>query len=107
MPSTSVVIAEAGLGKTHIGLTFPGPVVVLDTEFRADEVLRKFRNVEKYWKKVESWSDIREAAARFRRDVLGKRRAANRELRPFLRRVIANARRETADCPTLNRVALD
>jgi 5-methylthioadenosine/S-adenosylhomocysteine deaminase len=52
-------------------------------------------------------AEIREAAARFRRDVLGKRRAANRELRPFLRRVIANARRKTADCPTLNRVALD
>lgn len=52
-------------------------------------------------------AEIREAAARFRRDVLGKRRVANRELRPFIGRVVANARRETADCPTLNRVALD
>ena len=63
-PLFLVVGAEPGLGKTHLGLTFPGPVVVLDTEFRADEVLRKFRNIEKYWKKIERWDDVRQAVGR-------------------------------------------
>lgn len=63
-PLFAVVVAEPGLGKTHLALTFPGPVIVLDTEFRADEVLRKFRNVKKYWKKVEAWADVREAVVR-------------------------------------------
>jgi hypothetical protein len=63
-PLFVVLIAEPGLGKTHVGCTFPGPVVCLDTEFRADEVLRKFRNIEKYWKKVERFDDVRQAIGR-------------------------------------------
>jgi hypothetical protein len=63
-PVFAVVIAEPGLGKTHFGLTFPGPVVVLDTEFRADEVLRKFRGVDRFWKKIEKFDDVRQAIAR-------------------------------------------
>lgn len=51
-------------------------------------------------------AEIREAGARFVRDVLGKRRAANRDMLPFIRRVVANARRESAACATLNRVTL-
>jgi 5-methylthioadenosine/S-adenosylhomocysteine deaminase len=50
--------------------------------------------------------EIREAAGRFRRDVLGGRRAAARTVLPFIRRVVANARRESAQSPTLNRVML-
>jgi 5-methylthioadenosine/S-adenosylhomocysteine deaminase len=50
--------------------------------------------------------EIREAAGRFRRDVLGGRRAAARAVLPFIRRVVANARRESAQSPTLNRVML-
>ena len=50
--------------------------------------------------------EIREAAQRFRRDVLARRGAGNRELLPFIRKVIANARRESANSATLNRVTL-
>lgn len=63
-PLFLVVIAESGLGKTHIGCTFPGPVVCLDTEFRANEVLRKFRNIERYWKKIETFNDVRQGVIR-------------------------------------------
>lgn len=63
-PLFLVVIGEPGLGKTHVGMTFPGPVVVFDTEFRADGVLSKFRNIEKYWKKVDAWDDVRQGVGR-------------------------------------------
>lgn len=58
-PLFLVVIAESGLGKTHLGCTFPGPIVLFDTEFRGNDVLRKFRNTERYWKKVATFEDIR------------------------------------------------
>jgi 5-methylthioadenosine/S-adenosylhomocysteine deaminase len=48
--------------------------------------------------------DIREEAARYKRDVLDKRRGKNPEVRAFIKRVVANARRETADAGTLNLV---
>jgi 5-methylthioadenosine/S-adenosylhomocysteine deaminase len=49
-------------------------------------------------------SEIREAAARHKRDVLDKRGSATAPMRAFIRRVVANARRETADADTVNRV---
>lgn len=63
-PLFLVVIAEPGLGKTHLGCTFPGPIVCLDSEFRANEVLRRFRNIEKYWKKIDCFNDVRQAVGR-------------------------------------------
>lgn len=51
-------------------------------------------------------SEIREAAARFRHDVLRKRRVANREVLPFIRRVVASAKRQAPLGTTVNRVCL-
>jgi 5-methylthioadenosine/S-adenosylhomocysteine deaminase len=51
-------------------------------------------------------SEIREAAARYKRDVLDKRGSATAPMRAFIRRVVANARRETAHAATVNRVTL-
>jgi hypothetical protein len=51
-------------------------------------------------------SEIREAAARHKRDVLDKRGGATAPVRAFIRRVVANARRETAGADTVNRVRL-
>ena len=51
-------------------------------------------------------AEIAEAAARFRRDVLGKRASANREMLPFIRKVVTHARRATGDTGTVNRVLL-
>jgi hypothetical protein len=58
-PLFLLVMAEAGAGKTYLGCTFPGPVVCLDSEHRADRVLRKFRNT--YWKKILTFDDVRRA----------------------------------------------
>ena len=51
-------------------------------------------------------SEIRETAARYKRDVLDKRRSAHPEVRAFIKRVVANAKRETAGSQTINRVLL-
>jgi 5-methylthioadenosine/S-adenosylhomocysteine deaminase len=51
-------------------------------------------------------AEIREAAARFRREVMGRRGAANRDMLPFIRKVVANAKRGAAAAPTVNRVRL-
>jgi 5-methylthioadenosine/S-adenosylhomocysteine deaminase len=50
--------------------------------------------------------EIRDTAARYKRDVLDRRRGADGGVRAFIRRVVSNARRETANAGTVNRVRL-
>jgi hypothetical protein len=60
-PLFVLVIAEPGAGKTFLGCTFPATLVCLDSEHRANTVLRNFRNT--YWKKVLAFDDVRRAVA--------------------------------------------
>lgn len=51
---------ESGTGKTHLLVMIAkGPVLVCDTEGRADRVLAKFSNY--YWKKCLTFGDVRRA----------------------------------------------
>lgn len=54
-----LIVGESGLGKTHIAATLRGPLVHIDTEDRADMVLKKFRNV--YWKRAHDYPTIKAA----------------------------------------------
>lgn len=45
---TMMVWADPGQGKTHFTMTAPSPVVVIDTEGKADELAHKFRDVGQY-----------------------------------------------------------
>jgi len=63
IPSTEIfsieIISEPDWGKTHTASTFPA-ALMLDTEKKADIVLRKFPNAGHVWKKVKSWSDLKD-----------------------------------------------
>jgi len=51
------VIGEPDQGKTHFSATFP-KALFLDTEHKADIVLRKMPEKGHVWKRVTSWQDI-------------------------------------------------
>jgi len=51
------VIGEPDQGKTHFSATFP-KALFLDTEAKADIVLRKMPEKGHVWKRVMTWQDI-------------------------------------------------
>lgn len=56
------VCGPEGSGKTHFALTWPGDIVFIDTELKAEAVIPKFigeKNI--LWKPAESFADIRNA----------------------------------------------
>lgn len=53
------ITGSEGIGKTHTALTFPGDIVFIDTELKAETVIPKFlpSKVIK-WKTAELWDDV-------------------------------------------------
>jgi hypothetical protein len=61
---------EAGTGKTFNALSFPGPMLVLDTEHRCELVLKQIANEDKiYIAQVTSIQDIKDALNQFHTKV--------------------------------------
>lgn len=60
-PFMVLVEGEQGSGKTHLAMTFPEPIFLLDTENRADKVAAKFAGYkEVYRKRCQTFNDIRQ-----------------------------------------------
>ena len=69
-PFILLVEGEAGVGKTHLGLTFPEPIFILDTENRAEKVAAKFRRgKEVYHRRCMTFDDIRQTVTQL---IFGK-----------------------------------
>jgi hypothetical protein len=60
-PFMLLVEGEHGSGKTHLAMTFPEPIFILDTENRADKVAAKFAGrKEVYRKRCQTFDEIRQ-----------------------------------------------
>jgi|SaaInl8_200m_RNA_FD_contig_71_841023_length_4786_multi_5_in_0_out_0_6 hypothetical protein len=53
------ITGKQGIGKTHFACTFPKPLIICDTEFKAYTTASKFDGV--HWKRIKVFDDIRQA----------------------------------------------